>query len=384
MAAAPARIVPPDGAPAVRRPWRLFHPLCGSPAWNWVRLLAANGGFDPRCLPQAATISVFSLFHGPDRARYWLLYGRRARHVAVKRPLFIIGHWRSGTTLVHDLLARDPALGYPTMWHTLVPKSACSFGVIRPLFERMVPRRRPMDAMAAHILSPSEEEAAMANLVPWSFHHIWFFPDNPVRQFERGVLFDGLGPRARRRWKRAYTDFVKMVAFGWDGKPLVLKNPANTARIPTLLEMFPDARFLFVYRDPYAVYPSTVWLVRAMARAFSLQGREVRGIEDHVFTFYRRLLGRYFATRRLVPPGRLVEVRFEDLEADPLGRMEAVYQALGMGGFEAARPGMEAYLDSVSSHRKNRYRLDAGTIERIGTEWAFTIRRWGYRPPATP
>ncbi len=378
-----SRIAPPDGAPSVQRSWRLFHPLCGTPFWNWARLLAVNGGFDMRCLAQAACISTFSLFHGIDRSRYWLQYGRHVRRITPRQPLFVIGHWRSGTTLVHELLARDPGLGHTTMWHTLVPKSACAFGVIRPLFERMIPKLRPMDNMAAHILAPHEEEAGMANLSPWSFHHIWYFPDDPVRQFERGALLEGLSEREVRRWKRAYMHLVKMVTFGADGRRIVLKNPANTARIPMLLEMFPDARFIFVYRNPYAVYPSMVWLLRSMARAFSLQGREVRGVEDHVFTFYRRLLERYFATRDLIPEGRLVEIRFEDLEADPLGRIEEAYDALKIGGFEAARPPMEAYLDSVASHRKNAYRLDPATAERIRAEWAFAIERWGYEAPRT-
>jgi hypothetical protein len=371
----------PDGAPPLCRPWRLFHPLCGSSIWNWVRLLTASGGFDMQCLHQIANISTCSIFHSHDRARYWALYGQRLRRLNLKSPVFIIGHWRSGTTMIHNLLARDPALAYPTLWHAILPKTSVSAWYMRPLIERMMPEHRPMDNMATHIRTPYEEEAGMANLSTLSFWHAFFFPENATRYFERGVMFDGLGRRDIEKWKRIYVNFLKMVSLGSEDRRLVLKNPANTARIPTLLEMFPDARFIFVYRNPYVVYPSTVWLHRAMIRAFSLQGQHIRGIEERAFAFYRRLLDRYFATRHLVPEGRLVEIRFEDLEADPVGRMQAAYDTLGLEGFEAARPGMQQYADSVSHHRKNGYKLDLGTIEQVRKEWATTIDRWGYDVP---
>lgn len=381
MAKSPTKAPRPDGAPAVGRPWRLFHPLCGCSAWNWARLLAVNGGFHMRCLHQAATISASSIFHSHDRARYWVLYGKRLRRLTIQSPIFVIGHWRSGTTFVHELLARDPALAYPTMWHAILPKTAVSAWYMRSLIDRMIPERRPMDRMTAHLLVPYEEEAGMASLTDLSFWHTFYFPENAARHFSRGVMFDGLSRGDVGRWKQAYRQFLESVALGADGRRLALKNPANTARIPTLLEMFPDARFIFLYRNPYVVYPSTVWLHRAMAHAFSLQSEHARGIDDLVFTFYRRLMDRYFATRDLVPKDRLVEIRFEDLEADPLGQMEGAYDALGIDGFEAARPHMAAYVESVASHRKNGYRVNLATIERIGREWAPTIARWGYEVP---
>jgi hypothetical protein len=381
MSASPATSDSPDGLPAAPRPYGLLHPLCGCTAWNWARLVLASGGIAPRCLPQAVVISLISIFHSADRLRYWLLRGRRVKRVRLKDPVFILGHWRSGTTFLHELFSRDPALGYVTTWQAQVPHSALAFGAAARLFRRLIPKQRQMDNVATHLLSPVEEAAAMANLTPWSVHHQWFFPADSSRHFERGAMLEGLSPRQVERWKRTFTEFLQMVTLAWDGRRLVLKNPENTARIPTLLEMFPGARFVFVYRNPYVVYASMVRLHRTLVRDMSLQGLATRRLEERTFASYRRLHERYFAARALVPEGRLVEIRFEDLEADPVGQVRAAYRGLGLGGFEAARSGMEEYVHAISPYRKNRYRLAAETIERIGREWAPTIERWGYRVP---
>ena len=67
------------------------------------------------------------------------------------------------------------------------------------------------------------------------------------------------------RWKRTFLRFLQTLTFR-DPRRLVLKSPPHTARVPVLLEMFPDARFVHIVRDPRVVFPSTVRLWKSMTR----------------------------------------------------------------------------------------------------------------------
>ncbi len=366
----------------LEKTWGIFHPLGGSTVTNWIRLLWENGGFHYKHLPHAVTISATSIITSVPRLRFWLQWGLRMRRTRIDPPpLFVLGHWRSGTTLLYRLLCRDPALGYVRMWDTLAPKASISLDYLRPILTPGMPYRRPMDDMPTGMQWPYEEEAAMALLSPLSYFHSFYFPCHMDRHFRRAVLFEDVSDREVERWKRTYRSFLKAIYLDRGKKRLVLKNPANTARLRTLLEMFPEARFIHIYRNPYVVYPSTTLMRQAGLEGFSLQGRTVPRLGERVLTDYRLMMQRYFETRNLVPKGRLHEIRFEDLEADPLGQMEAAYDALGLEGFDAARPKMEAYVHSLRGYRKNRYTLDEETIGRIGSRWAFAIDRWGYDVP---
>ncbi len=367
----------------LERTWGIFHPLGGTTVANWVRLLVENGGFHYDHLPQAVTISMTSIISSVPRLRFWLLWGLRMRRARLDPPpVFVIGHWRSGTTLLFRLLCQDPALAHVRMWDTLAPKTSLSAAYLEPFLAPGIPYHRPMDDMPTGMKWPYEEEAAMAVLSPWSYWHVFYFPCFAERHFRQAVLFEGLSRRDVEQWKRTYLMFLKTIHVARDGVRLVLKNPANTARLATLLELFPDARFIHVYRNPYVVYPSTVLMRRAGMAAFSLQGDTAPDLGEQVLWQYRDLMTQFFQTRHLVPEGHLHEIRFEEFEADPIGQLGAAYEALGLGGFEAARPAMEAFFARQRSYRKNRYTLDEATIRRIGREWDFTIDRWGYTVPA--
>ncbi len=87
----------------------------------------------------------------------------------------------------------------------------------------------------------------------------------------------------------------------------------------------------------------------------------------------------YFADRTLIPPGQLVEIAYEDLERDPIGQLQIIYDGLKMGDFAEVRPAMEAYLATTAGYQKNRHRqLDDATRKRVFDAWSTTFDAWGY------
>ena len=119
-------------------------------------------------------------------------------------------------------------------------------------------------------------------------------------------------------WKSALAWVVQKLSFKY-GKPLVLKSPGHTCRIRLLLELFPDAKFMHIHRNPYDVFRSTQHLIRTVTPWLALQRPGYRDLEKRTLRQYREVYEVFFEERRLIPKGRFHEVRFEELEKDPLG-----------------------------------------------------------------
>src|SRR4029079_6070653 len=108
-------------------------------------------------------------------------------------------------------------------------------------------------------------------------------------------------------------------------------------RIPHLLKLFPNAKFIHVIRNPLPVYASTCKLIEKFLDLFSLQKYDLDGVSEHVLERYRLLMQRYLRDREWIPPGQLIEVRHEDMVADPMQVLERIYSDLKLPGFDAAR-----------------------------------------------
>jgi hypothetical protein len=104
-----------------------------------------------------------------------------------------------------------------------------------------------------------------------------------------------------------------------------------------------------------------------------------REIEKIILEENALILQKYLSERSLIPEGNLVEISFEELEHAPLNTMETIYRTLGMEGFDAARPRMELYLESVRHYKRNTYRpLPESLMKKIQTRWDFWFKEFGY------
>jgi len=203
------------------------------------------------------------------------------------------------------------------------------------------------------------------------------FPNHPPQDME-ALDLDGLPPRRRQLWKDAFLRFLRQLTYK-DPRRLVLKSPTHTCRIPALLELFPDARFVHIVRDPYVVFPSTVNLWKALYTTQGLQKPTFAGLEEHVFDTFTHLYARLEASKSLLAPNRFHELRYEDLIADPVGQMRLLYERLELGGFEAFLPRLKSYLDANASYKTNRYPDLAPELRAEITRcWSHVIRQYGY------
>ena len=369
--------MPPDPQSQPKDGWtpRLW---LGADLFAWLRLLAL-GRFrvGPRQARLLATGTLVTAIHTFLRYAQEGLYGRRIREAQVQPPVFILGHWRSGTTLLHELLVQDPRHGYPNTCQCFDP---CHFllteRLVRRYFNWVLPPRRIMDNMAVGWGRPQEDEFALALLgAPSPYLTIAFPNEGPLDADALDV--DGLPPRAREKWKRTLRRFLQAVSVR-DPRRLILKSPPHTCRIPVLLELFPDARFVHIVRDPYAVFSSTVNLWKTLHRIQSFQTPTHAGLEQRVFDTFNHFHRRLEATRGLVAPGRFHELRYEDLTKDPVGEVRRLYERLELGDFEPARPHVERYVAETSRYERNKWQLTEAQRAEIDRHWGAVIRKYGY------
>jgi hypothetical protein len=357
---------------------RLTPPLAGMPLGESLRLLWANDfDVDPVCYPKMLIHVVASTLTSLMKWREERLY-RDDGPVSVPPPVFVLGHYRSGTTLLHNLLAVDRRFAFPTMFRNYNPHTFRVFEPLGvPLVRRLIPARRIIDGMAWGADWPQEDELALLMLSGMS-PYLGFIFSRRADQYERFLSFRGATSDEVQRWQAALRGFVEKLT-RVDPRPLVLKSPPHTARVRLLLELFPQARFVHVYREPYAVFRSSVKLFDGVTRMVGLQRPALARFPGRVLRQYRLMYDAYFADKALIPAGRLHEVRFEDLERDPLGEVERAYAALSLPDFAAVRQALEDYVASLRGHRKNEYPpLPGAQRLAVAEAWRRNFEEWGY------
>ena len=307
-----------------------------------------------------------------------ILFGKRvAKTVVADPPIFIIGHWRTGTTLLHELLALDDRHTGPTGYECLVPQHFLLTEWFAPCAEFLVSKHRAMDNMDLSLHHPQEDEFVWCMQGQPSPYLTIAFPNRPL-QHERYLDLEQLTSRELEAWKRTLFRFVQQVYFR-RRKAVILKSPTHTFRIKVLLDIFPQAKFIHIVRDPYVVYPSTIHLHKALYRVHGLQRPTFEGLDEKVLSTYVDLYRKLDEGRELVDPSRFYELRYEDLISDPEGQLRRLYEHLGLRGFEQYRSRLRQYLADHMDYETNTYDLTAEQRAIVTERWGEIIHRYGYR-----
>ena len=314
----------------------------------------------------------------------WLqkvIFGKRieAEDLSKKQPIFILGHWRSGTTHLHYLFHRDPQFGTLSNYQSFLYNIAMlSKSWLKVILSPLMPETRPQDNVKVNPDLPAEEEQPLSVMSTKSGFHTWNFPSNRS-YFDKYNTFKGISATEKKEWQEAYQTVLKNISFFNDGKQLVLKNPHNTSRVKELLELYPDSKFIFIHRNPYDVFVSTRHLMFRAVRVSFLEFISHEAIEDMIFYFFTNTMKKYIAERDLIPKANLVEVSFDQMEADSGAQIERMYRELNLPGYAEAKPNFDEYLASVKNYKKNKFRHIRPEIqERINKEWKFAFDEWGY------
>ncbi len=344
---------------------------------QWLKVLLESGGIERKHWLRALWISTLTIAYAPLRFLEQVKFGKKIRNTEIKHPpIFIIGHWRSGTSYLHRLIAQDKNLGYASAIQ--ISFNSEFYLTTDRFIKALVGDQLYSEAAAA----PLEDEYAILHASPYSYYLGLYFPRRTYDLFKKFVLFERVDKQTRKRWKQVYLRILKKLTFSSNGKRLVLKNPMNTGRINLLLEMFPDAKFIHIYRNPYSVYCSLRRLHTSKAHTNFMQSFSDEEREDVIISMYRELMQSYLIQKEAIPSGNLVELKYEYFVNNQMEELERIYEELGLPAFSQAKEAFKTLVDNEKKIDRSRgYELSEKNIERIRQHWQFAFDEWGYELP---
>jgi len=242
-----------------------------------------------------------------------------------------------------------------------------------------MPSTRPQDNVKIDARSPQEEEHPLTNLTEKSGMQIFFFPKNRS-YFDKYNVFVGTTEKEKKEWKRVYLKMLKQISlFQGKNKQLLLKNPHNTGRVKVLLELFPNAKFIFIHRNPYEVYASTKYLYQKAVTTQFLQEFSENEMEERVLYCYEKSQTVNSFDKHLISEGSVFEVSFKELEKQPIESLNQMYSHLNISGFSKNKPNFEAYLKTVKDYKKNKLiDIPPDIKKQINKRWKFAFDNWEY------
>jgi omega-hydroxy-beta-dihydromenaquinone-9 sulfotransferase len=370
---------PPPTLDANPYPWyspRFWHGMRPGVWWK----LCADHGFriHPIRWPMAFLIGLITPFNSVMGAAQRVWYGRQIDKAELKEPpVFIIGHWRSGTTYLHELMHLDERFVSPTTYQCFAPHHCLlTEGMMNTLGSWLMPKQRPMDNMAAGWDRPQEDEFALLTLGAPTPYLRMAFPNEepPCREF---LDMQGCSAEDLRRFEQAITHFVKLLSFSAE-KRVLLKSPPHTGRVETLARLFPGAKFIHIVRHPFALYPSTMRLWQSLDEVQGLQMPRGEKLDEYVFDCLTRMYRGFEDQRQRLVPGAIMDVRYEDLVADPVKKVGEIYQRLELGDYRPVREPIADFVAQQKDYKPNKHHMDDALKRRIRERWAAYFERYGY------
>lgn len=362
----------------------MAHPLSGANIGTLAAILRRGGM--PSKVGAASVIALAALARWPfSTAERLIMESRLPTESEMAPPIFILGHWRSGTTHLYNIMSKSGTFGFVPPVATGLPWDL--FGLAKafnPLLERALPKHRYIDNIPVKPDSPQEDEIAIANMSELSFYHGIYLPRAFSDFLRRGLFFDGCSQKEIEDWRKTFVYLLRKLYLHQGEKPLLIKNPVYTGRLAMLRRMFPEAKFIHIHRNPYEVFVSMRNFYRKLFAEFALQGYEHVDIDETILSVYDRMMRALEKDAEGMPRDRYIELRYADLDRDPLGTIEEIYAALGLPGFDAARPVFQSYLASVATFEKNKFACSDETAEKVEGRLSHFLRKWAYGRPGRP
>ena len=309
-----------------------------------------------------------------------LLWQKRIRdHRLTKPPIFIIGFWRSGTTLLHNLLCQDPEAAYTTTFQTVFPNLVLSQSWwLKPFTNHFLPARRPYDNVSMDMDFPQEEDFGMMNIQPATIYKLFLFPAEFDSIIDRELYTNKLPPEIIAQWKEAYRGMIAKSVYNTGGIRYVGKNPCHMTRIGLLREMFPDAKFIFIHRHPYKVIESLYHFILSIFPGVQLQDVPADFSRRKVVNLYKKAMDAYFRDRDQIPASNLIELNMDDFVRDIPGNLKMIYDKFGLGDFNKVSSRFSQYLvkNPAPEHKPNLPVLETiGLVDQYASD---IMQKLGY------
>ena len=327
-------------------------------------------------------------------APFRLIEGKKYKQLNTKKnypgsnrsPVFIIGHWRSGTTYIHNLLSMDPGFIFQNKYQNFFSDNFLTTeDFFKPVLSKMMNSVSPVKTWKANVSktmnmdTPSESDTALiSEISEFTYHWSHLFPKAWEKYFDKYLFLENISEKDLAEWKETMDHLLNKVYLKNKKGRLLIKNPGDTARINHLLELYPDAKFIFIHRNPYDVFYSNLKLWDSVLNTVALQNISEEEKKNIVLNVYRKLHQKYFEQKRLLKPSQLVEVSYNGIIASPLETLQQIYEQLEMPGYNQALPYFRTYIEAAMKWKKSDYNKFYEDILEINKQWNFAFNLWEY------
>jgi len=298
----------------------------------------------------------------------------------IREPLFIVGLPRSGTTLLHSLLAADPEHRCPLMWEVRSPtpptvadekrriqcaNRSCKF------FNWLAPGFRYVHAVGAEVpqecislMTPTFMSDQFDAMYYVPSYRAWFFQQDlrPAYEYHRRFLQHLQFRRAGRRW--------------------VLKAPTHMFAMPALLSVYPDALFVQTHRMPVDAMASVSSLVTILRSAFSDAVDPVTVCREAI-EYWSETMEKFLNERDRLASKRICDVEFDEISRDPIAAVRRIYEHFGWSLSEQAEQRMRILVASHAQRKPGNHRYHLSqfgfTAEEVLSEFEPYCERFGLR-----
>ncbi len=351
----------------------------GASLGNLFRLLHRNhrnisASSLPRILFLAQSAIWSTVFSTIEHLRY---SGRIKSWNYPGDPLFIVGHWRTGSTYLHQLLSLHPALHAPTLLQVAIPNGfIVGEPFYKPVFKTLLSDHRPMDNVKMGMNEPQEEEYAWLRLLRGSPLEKVVFPEHSSFFLNNAVSFGPEG-RSAAEWETVIKGWFRKLS-GFSGKRIISKNPFNSFRIFWLKSIFPEARFIHIVRHPYKVIPSSIHMWTIISRQNSLSGRTMEPSIEEISRFYNLTLRKTEEESAHLSKDEMITIRFEDLLRQPLNVLSDLCEQVKLPVSDLFTAQVLRYSSGLSKYQNNSYFLTNEDKQLINRHLSWFMEKMDY------
>jgi len=317
------------------------------------------------------TLGPGSLLSGMERLQQ-AIGSQQLAQANNRDAIVILGYWRSGTTLLHELLCLDKRYTYPTT-HACMNPHHFVLTEASTLARRDHGMKRPMDEMEIRSGSPQEDEFALLSLGARSPYEALLVPAILPEALKLADPRD-LSSEEEARWRKIFLGFLAGVSARGTGRPIILKSPTHGFRVTTLRDLLPEARFVLIVRDPWTSFESVVRMWHTMFETYAiaplLGADEIR---EAVLADRLRFEAKLAASTGDLPKNRFTTITYELLISDPLAVVERLYQTLDLGDFAVVREALMAEIQRRREYRPKAELPSPAWRKRITQQWTTIL-----------
>jgi hypothetical protein len=343
-----------------------------------LKMAFQNGGVSVSRFPIFLIYILRYIILEPFRLIQVFMFQKRIEnHELTEQPIFVLGHWRSGTSHLQNLLFQDPGMTTSTIFSGLFADNYLVSGFWLSGFLNFICRifkvkysiqRTPMNLNIPVELDSSLCAMTSENCYTWG----QLFPKRFEKWLNKIVFFQD--EKTTKEWIRDYDFMIRKLSYKSKGKRVIVKTPGDTARIALLLKKYPKAKFIYIHREPIPVFHSNLYLWKVIQTENSVQKISKDEIKRLIIKTYKQLLTAYLEQRKLLPASQLIEVHFKNIQQNPLREIKAIYSKLGLSAVPEKE--LTSLISVNKSYKVNSYSTPTELENELKIAWDFAFKEW--------